>query len=214
MEQNQMKASDMILHVGNALKKGFNLNDAVRMAKYRFAFYNLSGNEELRKMGGDPDKSLLVIGDIGVGKTMMMRVMQVLFKDTKRRFKWVEAKDIKDLMEGEEGLGTKEIKELFGYGYKGDLLLDDIGVGQVNFKSYGNVTNIIGEIILDRYRLFIEQGYRTHFTSNIPPKYADKIENDAKPTLLKLYGDRVLDRLVEMTNLTIWEGKSLRRENI
>ncbi len=213
-QKSTLSGSDLIIMVGQKFmpskpgRPGFNMDDEQRKYWYKYAYYNMQENDILFDLGGDPKKGMLIIGDIGVGKTLMMRVMQSLFKDTERSFKWTSSMEFKYMME--DGMTASEILELYGKNYKGDILIDDIGVGQVNTNTYGNLTNIIAEILWERSELYVSTGIKTHLTSNLKTSVKDSDEK----TLKKMYGDRVLDRLVEMNNLIIWEGKSLRGQKI
>lgn len=151
------------------------------------------------------DKGFLITGSIGVGKSAMMKVIQRLFKDTQRRFKWVSGYELRDLS---ECMTIREIKALYGSNLKCDLYIDDIGIS-VEVNRFGNNVNIISEIIMERYDLFVNSGYRTHLSSNV---IATMIKNDKNtPTLENIYGLRVLDRIKEMCDLIIWNGESLRK---
>lgn len=206
VEQKIIRGSDAIIDVGLKLFKGFNLDDPDRRRHYQEMFYLLTGNDQVKEFGLKKDKGALLLGHLGVGKTMMMRVMQILFKDTPRRFKWVSCLTFKDLLE--EGMSAVEIKSLYGKGLKQDLYIDDLGLGQVDYKSFGNVTNIIAEILFERDELFVLENILTHLSSNIPTTVP--LEQHDKKSLEKLYGDRILDRIKQMCNLIEWKGKSLR----
>jgi DNA replication protein DnaC len=150
-------------------------------------------------------KGVFLIGSVGIGKSAMMKIMQRLFKDTDRRFKWVNSYDLKDMA---EQVTTGEIKSLYGYDLKCDLYVDDIGFSS-DVRRYGNTVNIISEILMERYDLFINSGYRTHLSSNM----LVSIKNNEKniPTIETIYGARVVDRLREMCELVTWNGESLRK---
>ena len=154
---------------------------------------------------GKKNKGVLIIGDIGVGKTAMMRIFQRLLKDTERRFKWVNGYDLKDLSELQTSL---EIKAIYGANLKCDLYIDDIGFS-FDTKRFGNTVNIITEILMVRYELFITSGFKTHLSSNLVTAIKNNTEN--LPTLEKVYGNRVLDRVKEMCDLITWKGESLRK---
>lgn len=210
MEPTIKTGADAILYIGRQLHKDFNLDEPRRREIYEKAFYVFSGSEKALTLGMKPDKGLLMNGDLGVGKTTLMRVMQRLFKDTCRRFKWVSAKDIKDML---DEVKPAEIKLWYGKSLKCDLYLDDIGVGQATHNNYGNQVNLIGELIMDRYELYVSDGFKTHLSTNLLTDIS-KDQRELTPglvTVKDLYGDRVLDRMVEMTNLISWTGKSLRR---
>jgi DNA replication protein DnaC len=150
-------------------------------------------------------KGMFLIGNVGIGKTAMMKVMQRLFRDTNRRFKFVNSYDLKDLS---EQITAGEIKSLYGYDFKCDLYIDDIGFSS-DVRRYGNTVNIISEILMERYDLFISSGFRTHLSSNMMVSMKTNEKNI--PTIETIYGSRVVDRLREMCELVTWNGDSLRK---
>ncbi len=66
---------------------------------------------------------------------------------------------------------------------------DDLGT-ENNLKYYGNECNIMAEVLLSRYDLFISGKLITHLTSNLS---ASEIED--------VYGNRIRSRMREMFNL-------------
>ena len=180
----------------------FDLASESDLEMYKFAF------EKFLKMHQGADKKgIILVGDYGVGKTALMRVMQRLFKDSNARFKYVSAYELRDLS---EEMTLSQIKELYGYDLKHDLYIDDIGAN-IDVKRYGNVVNVIAEIISERYDLFVESGFRTHFTTNLIP--LDKhLEVETDISLEKAYSKRMVDRIVEMCSCyIIADGKSKRK---
>ena len=73
---------------------------------------------------------------------------------------------------------------------------DDLGT-ENNLKHYGNECNIMAEILLSRYDLFISRKLITHLTTNLS---ASEIE--------AAYGNRVRSRLREMFNLIAFDNSS------
>lgn len=73
---------------------------------------------------------------------------------------------------------------------------DDLGV-ENNLKFYGNECNVMAEILLSRYDLFISHGMLTHITTNLN---SSEIED--------LYGNRVRSRLRSMFNLISFSEQS------
>lgn len=200
LKKEGIRISDLIVEIGRKHCPDFNLDDPTRRGMYAAVYYCLIGSSKAAEFGLDPRRGILLNGDIGVGKSEMMRVMQQLFLNTRRTFCWVNARHIKAMLRDYSAL---EILEMYGTSFKNDLYLDDIGIGSESINSWGNVVNIIGEIIMDRSELFVREGFLTHFTCNITTEEIEKI-----------YGDRVFDRMVEMTNLLTWTGKSLRRRDL
>ena len=77
------------------------------------------------------------------------------------------------------------------------ICFDDLGT-ENNLKYYGNECNVMAEILLSRYDLFISKKLQTHITTNLS---ASEIENN--------YGNRVRSRLREMINLIAFEKNSI-----
>lgn len=193
-----IKQSEILEKIGKEFYgEKFNLDNQDLFFCYKKAFeIILTRSEKINSKG------FMIIGGIGVGKSAMVKIMQNFFKDSDSKFKWVNAYKLKDLSEAFTSL---EIKESYGYGFKGDLYIDDIGL-TTDVKRYGNTINIISEIILERYDLFISSKIKTHFSSNLPAHSKD--EN--VQTLIKTYGSRVVDRMKEMCEIINFNGESKR----
>lgn len=191
---------DAIIFLGKEMYgKDFNLDGEGVCKIYETTYgYFVKNNKKKVK------KSLLIIGGLGVGKSAMMKIMQRMFKDTPSRFKWVNAYELKDLS---EIYTTLQIKEMYGYDLKMDLYIDDIGVA-VDVKRYGNTVNIITEILMERYDLFINSGFKTHLSSNL---LTSVLNESNSVTLKSVYGARILDRIIEMTSVVIFKGDSRRK---
>jgi hypothetical protein len=207
MEATFRNAKEAILYTGRKFDRDFNLNDPEVLLNYRRVFHCLVGSDLCKELDMNPEKGILQIGKKGIGKTILMRVMQVLFKNTDRRFKWVDVFTICDMLKA-GALDEIAIKAMYGRGLKCDLYIDDIGFGNPNLHIYKNEVNIVAEILFERDELFVLEGFRTHMSSNIIT--ANRNAPDQK-TLESLFGDRILDRIKQMNNLITWEqGKSMR----
>jgi len=153
----------------------------------------------------DINKGLLINGKVGCGKTMTMDICQSIFHG----FTIIESRHIiRDYLT----LGA-DVINIYGRNfYKKDsrgnniwsepktLCIDDLGLEEVDQKFYGNKSNVIAELLLDRYREFVKSGMITHATTNIG---AAQIE--------ELYGIRGRDRMKEMFNLVTLPGESKRK---
>ena len=73
---------------------------------------------------------------------------------------------------------------------------DDLGT-ETTSKYFGNDCNVMAEILLTRYDLFVEKGIITHLTTNLS---ATEIESQ--------YGNRLRSRMREMFNLFGYEESS------
>lgn len=190
---------DAVMFIGQSLYGSKFCLDDKRLAIYKDVYTGLLQ---------DNPKGFLIIGSKGVGKSTLMRIMQKVFLGTQREFVAVDALKIKDLL---DEYSVSEIKSMYGFDLKKDLLIDDIGKGATEIKEYGNTINIISELLFERYDLYIKEGYLTHLTSNIITNTNNTDVNIV--TLEKLYKDRVYDRLKEMTRVINWSGQSLRGNN-
>jgi len=63
-------------------------------------------------------------------------------------------------------------------------------------RNYGRDCNVIGEILLSRYELFLQTKLKTHATTNLS---AHELED--------LYGLRVRSRMKKMFNLVAFDEK-------
>ena len=77
------------------------------------------------------------------------------------------------------------------------ICFDDIGI-EPPMRYFGDHVNVIGEILLSRYELFVSKGVQTHATTNLN---AEEIE--------ARYGARVRSRLREMFNLIAFPAESI-----
>lgn len=198
-----MTGSEAIQIMGSKLMKDFDINSEPRLSIYRQVYENfMIGLEE-----GINNKGVMLIGSVGVGKSMLMKIMQKLFRESRREFKWLNCREIIDLL---EIYSVLEIKEFYGKSLKMDLYIDDIGVGNSIHNKYGNTTNIIADILMERSELFVIEGFKTHVSSN-KPTALNKEEYPNIVTLETLYGDRIIDRLNQMCEKIVWKGDSLRK---
>lgn len=193
-----MTASELILEIGKGFCSDFDISQDPQKTLYKSAY------EQLIKK--DKSKGLLIIGSMGAGKSLMMKVYQKLFLGSPRAFKWVNSAILRDML---EDFSVFDIKDAYGYAYKGDLYIDDIGLFQGKNVKYGNTVNVVSEVLFERYELFVNEGYRTHISSNLPLDI--KNNSEQIPTIRALYGDRIYDRINEMCELLIINSKSLRK---
>jgi DNA replication protein DnaC len=199
-----MNGSEAIKIIGKNLYKDFSIDKDPLHGIYKTVYENFISGLVIE----DNSKGVILIGSKGNGKTAMMRIMQKLFIDTQRKFKWVNGSEFKKLM---DDYSVSEIMTMYGKSCRMDLYIDDIGTDNTTgIKKFGNETNLISEIIMERYDLFIQTGIKTHLSSNLPTRL-DKAIHPNVATLVDGYGDRVVDRIKEMCETIIFKGESLRK---
>lgn len=154
---------------------------------------------------GSLDKGILLAGNVGVGKTLMMHLVS---RNKRQSFEIVSCRTCsEDFMdEGIEMLyryyGIKKaLAGTFEYFLQTTLgyCFDDIGTETCPVKYMGNETNVMEKIILTRYDNKIPFHY-THFTTNLTE---EEIENK--------YGSRAYSRLMSMVNVIELSGMDKRK---
>lgn len=192
--------------------KEFTVSNQVflRMCLYKLKAY--TGSEEMTKefntlfnyftgsiSGLDPNKGLMLIGNIGCGKTTLMKV----FSDSINPFRIVSCREVAEAWK-RDGDISKYCSLLkmnafspspFGIRDIG-ICFDDLGI-ENKTKNYGDEVNAMEEVILNWYDR--KRFNRIHITTNLNP---DEIEQK--------YGKRVRSRMREMFNQVVVEGGDRR----
>jgi predicted ATPase len=147
-------------------------------------------------------KGILMVGPIGVGKTMLLQAFS-LYNTSCRltNFKIIPTREIARIFtqQGYSGIEQFSVESFRDGASRRDGIaycLDDLGLEDVGTKHYGNNANVIAEVLLDRYDLRL----LTHATTNLTPK-----------ELAQVYGDRVRSRMTEMFNDILLMGEDRRR---
>ncbi|MCC9016959.1 hypothetical protein [Flavobacterium lipolyticum] len=174
------------------------------------------------------NKGLLLIGNVGNGKTSVMKAIQYMvdfyFKraisekwDTsgdwnRLRFKF---KTTESLVTEYEFLKSGQEKEMFFSKYsKGNLFLDDMK-REKDASNFG-ITNVVKSILEKRYNH--QKNYsdvslnnvKTFGTMNFHDAYPDDIKYAIQECGVR-YGAHVYDRMFEMFNIIEFKGKSFRK---
>ena len=153
---------------------------------------------------GNPNKGLLLVGGVGIGKTTLMDFFK---RNQKYSYRLMSCRDIESDFSND---GERSVKfcsynidvasNANPYGQTDiGFCFDDLGT-ESNAKHYGHEKNVMAEIILNRYDNKLSYP-STHITTNLT---ADEIKVQ--------YGSRVTDRLKEMMNLIVFnkDAKSRR----
>lgn len=156
---------------------------------YKLVVYFLGHEEEAKRLGLDVRKGIMLTGPIGCGKTSLMSLMRSV-PAKERNFTIKTTRDIsfEFIQEGYDVINRYSKLSFTGTGPR-VYCFDDLGAEQ-NLKYYGNSCNVLAEVLLSRYELFIYSKMVTHVTTNLTAKDIDE-----------LYGKRVRSRFREMFNL-------------
>lgn len=153
----------------------------------------------------DPSKGILLWGDLGVGKSVLLRGLQkyegkinrMCFgcNNKKLGFKFTSAAEISLLYaeKGMDGILKFTDRELMC-----DLAIDEVGREPTDSKHFGTSINVIQTIVQLRYE--VRREFITHMTTNLNPD----------TEFSAIYGDYIADRVKEMFNVIKIEGETRR----
>lgn len=145
------------------------------------------------------NKGILLTGPVGCGKTTLMTLVNY-FQPQNNRYTVRPCRDISyEFIKDGYDVIHKYSKQSFIRRREEHLprtyCFDDLGTEQ-SLKYYGNeATNVMGEILLTRYDLFVNKGMLTHITTNLS---AYELES--------AYGSRMRSRMRAMFNLIAFEN--------
>lgn len=164
----------------------FKIYDEDRDIILKLCNYMVRDHGACRKYGIDPDKGILLSGPVGCGKTSLMKLIRHIVPH-RRPYEVIPSRNIAF---GFNHIGYKIIED---YGNGRFYCFDDLGVEPMG-RHFGKDCNVMGEIILSRYELFMKNGLPTHATTNL---------NAAE--LEERYGNRVRSRMRQLFNLIAFD---------
>ena len=161
---------------------------------YKLIAYFLKDEPSCFQYGINVNKGILLTGPIGCGKTSLMTLMKHL-APIGNKFSVKPCRDIsfEFIQDGYQIIHKYSNGKLYQSEPR-TYCFDDLGT-ENNLKYFGNECNVMAEILLSRYDLFISKKLLTHITTNLS---ATEIE--------KHYGNRVRSRLRELCNLIAFDN--------
>ncbi len=155
----------------------------------QLAVYFLQDQTKATELKINLHKGILLSGPIGCGKTSLMTLMRHI-TPPQNNYPLKSCRDItfEFIKHGYDIIHRYSDGIIYETGAK-NYCFDDLGV-ENNIKYYGNECNVMAEILLSRYDLYVRKKIKTHITTNLS---ATEIEN--------FYGNRVRSRLRELCNL-------------
>lgn len=161
---------------------------------YKLIAYFLKDEQVCDQFNIDLQKGILLTGPIGCGKTTLMNLMkQVALSNNKFSVKPCRDISFEFIQDGYQIIHKYSIGQLY-HSEPRTYCFDDLGT-ENNLKYFGNECNVMAEILLSRYDLFISKKLKTHITTNLS---ATEIE--------KQYGNRIRSRLRELCNLIAFDN--------
>lgn len=185
--------------------KAFEINEE-NSKLLRFLTYYFNGSFECEKVFEDKDykahKNLLILGDYGVGKTLIMKIFENYSNELALPLKFKNI-SITEMLNYYKMHGTlnrytyNESKDSFE-GKPIHLCLNDIGI-ETKQKNFGTDLDVlIDEFLYSRYEIYQNRMIRFHMTSNLSVE-----QFKAK------FDGRIVDRLKSF-NVLVINGKSKR----
>ena len=160
---------------------------------YKLIAYFLKDQQTCNQLNINLEKGILLTGPIGCGKTTLMTMMKHLAQaDNKFSVKPCRDISFEFIQDGYQIIHKYSIGKLYQSEPR-TYCFDDLGT-ENNLKYFGNECNVMAEILLSRYDLFISKKLKTHITTNLS---ANEIETH--------YGNRVRSRLRKMVNLIAFD---------
>lgn len=166
---------------------------------YKLIAYFLKDEQACYQFNINLEKGILLSGPIGCGKTSLMNLMKYL-TPIEHKFYVKPCRDIsfEFIQDGYQIIHkySKDLRLRGGQPVAVRYCFDDLGV-ENSLKYYGNECNVMAEIILSRYDIYIAKRIQTHITTNLS---ASEIETH--------YGNRVRSRMRELFNLIAFDNNS------
>ncbi len=169
--------------------KNFKIYEEDEVVLYKLCIYFIRDFEACEKLNIDPNKGIILSGPVGCGKTSLMKLLRHIVPHQKT-YELIPARNITFAF---NNIGYKTIQE---YGNSNFYCFDDLGV-ETTGRHFGKDCNVMGEILLSRYDLFLQRKIRTHATTNLN---AQELE--------ERYGNRVRSRMRQLFNLIAFDKES------
>lgn len=169
--------------------KKFRIYKEDREILYKLCSYFIKDKATCNKFGIDVNKGILLTGPVGCGKTSLIRLLKYIVPHHKP----YEVIPSRNIVFSFNNIGYATIEQ---FGNSKFFCFDDLGVEPAG-RYFGKDCNVMGEIILSRYDLYLSHQVKTHATTNLN---AQELE--------ERYGNRVRSRMRQMFNLISFNAKS------
>lgn len=198
-----MDLGKIVMKFAKSLIPGFLLDDQNKEI-FKLLCYYFTQDSEFEKAGYSLKKGILLFGNIGCGKTTLMRLFS---HNVTNDFVVRSCREVADeYTKTKEGgpLALDYFSKLFevyphehyGQKYIG-CCFDDLGTEKTK-KFFGNEINVMEDILQNRYDKHLIG--KTHLTTNLS---GEEIE--------EIYGRRVRSRLREMCNIIAFDEQAFDR---
>lgn len=170
--------------------KHFRIYEEDKNLLYRLSNYFIKDEEKCKKLNLDIQKGILLSGPVGSGKTSIMRLLPHIVPFEKK----YETIPTRNVAFSFNHIGFKAIED---YGNSGLFCFDDLGIEPTG-RFFGQDCNVMGEVLLSRYEIFLRHRIKTFGTTNLD---SEQIE--------ERYGARVRSRMRSMFNLIYFDENTV-----
>lgn len=148
----------------------------------------------------DPNKGIWFWGDIGNGKSTLLKILAEYQRTLNRGFKCIDCRNLSSEFSSKSYDALNE--SCYNETHKGSLPVergfDELGREPIPSKYYIIEINIMQYVLQDRY--ILKDKVKTHVTTNLQLS-----------AITSLYGNHIADRAKEMFNFIEVKGKSRRK---
>jgi len=167
------------LNIGVKLKPQFKPDTITEVL---VKFFCSQREEHFPSLKIQPNKGLILMGFVGVGKTLNFAIYRsIQAKVDGIGMRIISSKEIETQFKQEGEIFIQSLIDA------DELMIDDLGAESKSIKDFGNDRNLISDILIQRYIRFQRNECITHATTNLNVEL-----------LTQHYDARLIDRMKEM----------------
>lgn len=194
-EDEIVRRKKILVHIANKHISNFQIDESNKyIISNLFNYFNdIPGEYDL-------NKGLWLYGDVGTGKSSLMKVFSEYMKVWFNGFKIHICDKVSNEYAMSGSLDEFTYNENGYIGYPVWMCFDELGRETIPANHFGTKLNVMQHILHIRYSLWQSTRLKTFVTTNSGPK---NIEEN--------YGDFIRDRTREMFNIIFMGGESRRK---
>lgn len=177
----------------------YKIHDIDRSPILKLLAYFLQDKAIVEDDGLDLRKGVLVTGPVGCGKSSIVKILRKMTARPQHlRLYACREVALDYALKGHEVILSHSRNAYYPYTVVPRThIYDDLGLEGL-VKYWGNDCNVMAEILLSRYDMFLSTGMITHVTTNLNSSEIEAV-----------YGNRLRSRMREMFNLIAFDFNSL-----